>query len=397
MIMKNRSYKKFKFVIFLPILILFIFLSFEGLIRLHHLLKYQTSVRGISKYNKLIYNAYEQQDFEKVNQSIDDRSKVRFEPHPFLLYRPVPNQKFSMVNINSFGFRGKDKDIEVNNEDYYRVFLLGGSAAYGCGALCDEKTIAGYIQKMIYEKWPDKKIIVVNAAIDGYTSNQERILFEEYLIDYADMVIVFDGLNDIFAPTIFGMEGIGYPYEFIKYKDIIKNPLIYSISKFFKKSMFYEKFSRRITTIKDRLNKSSKFNFNEDKIIEAMKNNYFKNLRIINDLSKKRDIDAFFFLQPMLLVESKNLSPTELQIHNQEINWGYKINNAENYFRKAYFSIVNDFDSLFNEGVHIYSLKDVFAYKDETIYVDIAHYGDKGQKIVAEAIFETIVPVLEKK
>jgi len=71
---------------------LFLFLLIiEATVRVHHIIKYKVSGGEIEKYSSLIYSAYDRDEKKLVNQSIADRGKVKFDLHPFLLYRALHN------------------------------------------------------------------------------------------------------------------------------------------------------------------------------------------------------------------------------------------------------------------------------------------------------------------
>ncbi len=369
-------------------------LFLEGAVRLHHLFKYNFFKSKFSSYNWVVYEAYEPQDKDKVDKSARDRQRVKFVPHPFLLYMPEPSQRLETIYINTQGFRAPD--INFDNKQAYRIFLLGGSAVFGSGALSNDRTIAGYMQEMLGKLLPDRGIEVINAGIDGYASNQERILFEEYIIGKADMVVVLDGANDIWGPTVLGQGMVGYPYEFLTYKDIIKNPLGSVFKKMLEKSMLYEKISRRFATLAVRAARRPQHDYSDDSMIGAVKENYFKNIEIIHILAGQNGIEAFFFLQPMIFVDKKTLTASERAIRDREINWGYMIDDARGYFTNSYQKIIDGMQGLSAQGIHAYSLTGVFEREKGAIYIDAVHFGDRGHKIIAEAIVKIIYPFLDK-
>ncbi len=73
----------------------------------------------------------------------DYKSIIDFEkPYKHL----EPNQKTEIVNINSFGVRGEEFNIE-KEYDVYRIVMLGGSTMYGVYATSDSSTIPGFLEK----------------------------------------------------------------------------------------------------------------------------------------------------------------------------------------------------------------------------------------------------------
>ena len=62
-----------------------------------------------------------------------------------------PNQHYPTLNINEYGFRGSEIQKEKPS-DVYRIFVVGGSTAFGSGATSDETTIPGYLQEIINQQ-----------------------------------------------------------------------------------------------------------------------------------------------------------------------------------------------------------------------------------------------------
>lgn len=109
----------------------------------------------------------------------------------------IPSQEFETMTINSHGFRGTEFDI-IKPENTYRIFFIGGSTAFGSGATSDETTIAGYLQKRIDELDLSYAVEVINAGKNGGNSlNEKKLIIEKIFPLSPNLLIVFDGWNDI--------------------------------------------------------------------------------------------------------------------------------------------------------------------------------------------------------
>lgn len=103
------------------------------------------------------------------------------------------------VKINSLGFRGEEFS-EIKPKETYRIFLVGGSQMFGTGATSDITTIPGYLNQYIEQQNYAFSIEVINAGLKGVDSHKELLLLQNMIIDFSpDMVIVYDGLNDLRA------------------------------------------------------------------------------------------------------------------------------------------------------------------------------------------------------
>lgn len=112
--------------------------------------------------------------------------------HPFLQFQ-LGNTYTS--NINSFGFRGEEMTKE-KSAGIYRIFILGGSTVLN-KTTAFEMTGPRILEKLLREKYPNKKIEVMNAGVDGFTSEHSLIQYLFYIKDFnPDMVVMWHGFND---------------------------------------------------------------------------------------------------------------------------------------------------------------------------------------------------------
>jgi lysophospholipase L1-like esterase len=117
---------------------------------------------------------------------------------PFLLYRNRPSQRSAAGSVvNAQGFRGADWTRE-KRPGVARVFVLGGSVAWGWGIDDDAQAIPALMQARL-----GPSVEVLNAAVIGYLSVQELILLETELLDWSpDAIVVLDGWNDFYFAAL---------------------------------------------------------------------------------------------------------------------------------------------------------------------------------------------------
>jgi len=115
--------------------------------------------------------------------------QIRFSP-----LHIEPNQNFETININSFGFRGKEITFE-KPENTFRIFTIGGSTMLGTGSTSDVTTISGFLQERFDNENLD--VEVINAGVSGAWSSTEANYIKSKLLQFnPDMFIVYDGWND---------------------------------------------------------------------------------------------------------------------------------------------------------------------------------------------------------
>jgi lysophospholipase L1-like esterase len=138
----------------------------------------------------------------------DRRGAIAMAHHPYLVYKPRPRQQIAgpyagreaTIGINAQGFRGRDWTI-AKAPGTARLVVLGGSAAFGHGALSDDAVFAAVLERLLRER--GRKVEVLNAGVMGYQSTQELVLLATELLDYApDALLVFDGWNDCFYAAL---------------------------------------------------------------------------------------------------------------------------------------------------------------------------------------------------
>ncbi len=149
-------------------------------------------------------------------------------------YRLAGNQTSNFWRINEQGFRD-DKPVPLEKpKDEIRIFLLGGSTAFGQWIASNQATIASKLETRLNERISQQKrspekyrpIVlpfykpelekalklppqiregsyrVINAAVPGYTSGNELAQLALQILPYSpDAVVVLDGYADLMLPS----------------------------------------------------------------------------------------------------------------------------------------------------------------------------------------------------
>ncbi len=133
-------------------------------------------------------------------------SEHMFRFNSYRIYEHVPgfhegDGKKDWIIINRQGFRRAADVTKEKQQDTFRVFLMGGSAAHGQGNplvhMYQDQTIDAYLERKLKQLHPDHNIEIINAALRGYQVFQHTTYILSELLDYhPDMVIFFDGAND---------------------------------------------------------------------------------------------------------------------------------------------------------------------------------------------------------
>lgn len=121
----------------------------------------------------------------------------RFSPFVGHMARPVDSPG---LHINAEGFRDIDRDYSKKAPDTVRVFITGGSSAWGSGSV-QEDTVAAGLERILNQRVSPstrRRYEVVNAAFPAWASTQEKILIQQRIVDMRpDVIIMLSGTNDV--------------------------------------------------------------------------------------------------------------------------------------------------------------------------------------------------------
>jgi hypothetical protein len=122
---------------------------------------------------------------------------------PFTFYANYPRQNTPHFKIDENGLRGG-----IADDSKPKVFLVGGSAAFGYGLDSDEQTMTGCLNREV----PSHTF--VNAGVVGYVSGQECVQMITRLDRFEPSgYLLLDGWNDI-ADSIIKRPHLGVNGEF---------------------------------------------------------------------------------------------------------------------------------------------------------------------------------------
>lgn len=309
----------------------------------------------------------------------------------------IPNQEGNYVHINSDGFRGD----EINFDDNYKIFFLGGSTGFGIVSSSDETTIPGFIQKKINEDKLDA--IIINAATpEAATVDQLYILKEKILKFNPDMIIMYEGWNDVML-----VDSLKFNLSYEEYlknnywenKEILSldfqnKPLIKIINSniiFLLHRIDYKTGIGIITFLGNQV--KSNLDISHEKfsptILAKIEDNISKNWSKVCELGEKHGFQTVNIIQPILGTSDRVLHFDEKIILSIETgNFG---ESALQYVKN-----LNIKDKL-QYCKNVFDLRNTLTeMNEELIYFDRAHMNDIGNKIIAEKIYEKVLPLVMK-
>lgn len=313
---------------------------------------------------------YAYHDTENVLSTMDIFSwAVPNMPTPFVGTAPIPGQHGNSY-INSAQFRHEGEISLPKPGNTFRIFLTGGSTAYGSAAPSQDRTIAGYLERALSERLSPVTGLtyeVVSTANPAWASTHERILIENKLSELdPDMIISFSGNNDVH----WGFRGRNVLW-FRTYSDEYYLGLIKQLYAFTDRPEIPE-----VTEITD-----------EPVHPEIVSARLYKNVKLSLYALTQESADYVFVLQPTLAATNKQLTVRERNKIKQD---------SLDYFRTCYEQIdtsLGNIDASNFSYVNLTGIFDEFG-NQEDIFLDSYHFGDKGNEIIAGNIFQHVKDIV---
>lgn len=199
-----------------------------------------------------IVTAYCLKFLDKTKQPYDglaDRGGLAAQRRLAVGYSLVGNQKSNFWRINEQGFRDNNPVPLTKPKNEIRIFLLGGSTAFGQGNLNNQATLASLLEARLNERIAQQKrspekyrptdlpfykpelekalslpprirqgqYRVINAAVPGYASGNTLAQLALQILPYSpDGVVVLDGYADLMLPSNQAQTDIPHTEAFLK-------------------------------------------------------------------------------------------------------------------------------------------------------------------------------------
>jgi len=140
----------------------------------------------------------------------DDRARLdeRLREIPWVPpYRPAPfvghigrAYDSAALHVNADGLRDIERDYSVKAAGTVRIFITGGSTAWGTGS-AQADTIWVALERILNDRIAPLTHLhyeVINAAFPAWSTTQEKIFIQQRLVDmHPDLILMFSGNNDV--------------------------------------------------------------------------------------------------------------------------------------------------------------------------------------------------------
>jgi len=338
-------------------------------------------------------------------------------------FRNNSNYNRKGVRLNTAGFR-RDGNVSVEKPaDAIRIFLLGGSVAYGGNSLYPEiddhwkisnsETIDYALEKRLNSAFPSKRWEVINGAVDGYFLNQDLALYLSRVQRYRpDYLILLDGVNDIFAilraagdQDGYTMAGLGDEFNsltkpgsmsfmFMTSTWLLNNSALYrsvreSVGQRYRIRERKKRARQSVASIHPNL---ADLSWNEQQQYRAAASrlfNYLHQVLQIHHLALLDGTKTLFVLQPQIAVTRKPMTALEAQLFEY---WAKLDGPLAVYgFQMLYPQLSTRLtSSAETEGYRYLDLTNVFDQAQVQTFTDYCHLTPAGNQMAADAIFNSV-------
>jgi hypothetical protein len=292
---------------------------------------------------------------------------------PFVGTGPKPGRNGNAV-VNAMQFRATTELSQPKPLDIYRIFLTGGSTAFGSGAPSQETTPGARLEMLLNEKrhLPEgKRCEVFVLANPAWASTHERIVIENRLSELEpDMVISLSGTND----AHWAAAGRNV-FWFRTYSD----QHCWNLLNLARRAGGLDAMPE-VETVENPAEISP----------ESVAARLAKNVQLSATALRLKGARYVFALQPMIALTTKVLSTREEQIRAVLQPPGV------DHFLRCYAAMKRSLSNEAGPDFSFLDLSDVFAglTPSDEIFLDSYHFGDRGNAILANAIAQGIGPLI---
>ena len=345
-----------------------------------------------------------------MNYEFDDYKNIRLTPH---------YQTSKGIYQNGQGFRRTQETPKEKEDGVYRVFIMGGSTAYGLGALSkygqakysvirNDETIDHYLEQYLAGKTTFKRVEVINAAITSQMSHHHLIYLNQTILKFhPDMIIFIDGFNDYY-PEKKGFDQFrDYAYQ-ERVHQYMAEPSIdawlgYTGWWLFRKSHFVHVASKTVLPlwlwIKSMGRGQARINVDGalSNLRENARNNFLKMVERNTIILRHEGVVPVFTVQPEIIFKQSKVYTKMEQDILQEMTTHWAENYSEFKNRARPIVLEEMKQATARTGAFFVDLTDPFGGLNGDAYTDYCHLTPMGNKRLAEYLGERVLPLTRAK
>jgi len=321
-----------------------------------------------------------------VKECLEAIPNISWKPY---VYWSTHAYKGKYLNIDERSIRKTWSPNRIGKTQKFKIFVFGGSTMWGWGAR-DDFTIPSIINKILFNEYGvDAEII--NFGEVGYVSTQEliRFMMEIQNNNIPDLVIFYDGLNEIFSALRAGQVGqAGVSWGELDRKTAFHQEKLSVLQRIATSYAAYSPVYYYISKIlrKNEPNETKNLDENQQqKIATDIYQIYLQNLNIIRSISKFYGFKTLFYWQPIILTKD-DYTPYESHIASV----------GESYFHgKSIFVQLRKLISNIKEN-DFHDLSEILSGYQRPFYIDYFHIDELGNEILGRKIANDVLEIVKK-
>jgi len=322
--------------------------------------------------------AYKGSDWAPALAREEKASREVYDYKPYTVWRSHPFQG-QTVNIGADGLRRTANSHCERNE--FTIWMFGGSTMRGNGSP-DWGTIPSQLAGM-FEK-AGHAACVRNFGEGAWVSTQEVTQLMLALRSEArrpNLVIFYDGANDMYVPYQSGKADVHMNFDTIKNQFAAQRALRDGGFRYLMQTntvqFVFALAAKSAAHKEDRPVPNSDL----DGLAKAAVNNYFGNMDTVQALAHQYGFEYAFFWQPVAYTSHKASAGDEQQIRDSK-----KLANLANWVPQMYALVRAQ------QRAHFYDLTGTFDQTNESLFLDWCHITMTGNELIARKMFEVIRP-----
>jgi hypothetical protein len=348
-------------------------------------------------------------------EGYDGTHLVQYEFDPYKNVLPTRNYVDTRgIHHNSRGFRRLSEVSVQKPAGTYRIFLLGGSTAYGTGGLWphiqrdfavlnDSATISAQLERFLADSFPGKTVEVIDAAIPSMWTHHHLIYLNQTILSYdPDMVLFLDGFNDFFFFDPRHDQFADYSYQEHSFV-VMGKPTFYSLLYMdgwwlFRKSAFANVALRAGRGLKKMLGRRpSRTPMDVAQAMAGLQQVFprsaLKMQRRSGTILRDEGIRAVFMLQPMLVLERGRKPMSEIEQKLFDFNVSSYLPNYETFMHQAVPYVRAQEEAMARAvGAQFIDLTGIYAGVPEQTYTDYCHLTPFGNTLLAHYVGNRLIP-----
>ena len=358
----------------------------------------------------------------RVSRGYDGTHLYEFEFDPYKNILPARNFVDTRgVQHNSVGFRRSSEVSRTKPANTYRIFLMGGSTAYGTGGLWphlqrdfavlkNSETIDAYLERILAEALPGKKVEVINAAVTSTWTHHHLIYLNQTILGYdPDMVLFLDGYNDFFHVNPDHDQFGSYLYT-TQASGILGEPTVGALARanawwLYRRSALAFVTLRSLRTLKLVVTapfvERNRQPMNVDRALANLEQVFPRSAlsmqRRMALILRDAGVVPVFMLQPMLILERDRKPMPEMEQRLFAFNVESYLPNYEQFIHRAVAMVNARETAMATElGAQFIDLTGIYGGVEEQIYTDYVHLTPRGNELLARHVAERLMPLIKQ-